>query len=385
MIGKTLYVSPDRMGGALFRQPFRTLKLQPSTCLPRNSTRRVLIGSVPVGGGAPIVVQSMTKTDTRNVSATVAQIRRLEKAGCEVIRVAVPDREAAGKLGEIRKRIRIPLIADIHFDYRLALEALEQGVAGLRLNPGNIGSRERVARVVHAARERKVPIRIGVNAGSLEKALQKKYGGPAPEALVESALAHVRLLEDLDFNLIKISLKASDPLSTVEAYQRISRVTNYPLHIGVTEAGPPFSGGIKSAVGLGVLLYQGIGDTLRVSLTADPVLEVRAAYHILRSLGLRRRGVEIISCPLCGRSQTCLLPVVRKIEAKVASWAEPLRIAVMGCPVNGPGEAREADVGIAAGKGMALLFRKGKVLRQVKEAEMVGALLEEAEALRKQT
>lgn len=385
MIGKTLYVSPDRMGGALFRQPSRTLKLQPSTCLPRNSTRRVLIGSVPVGGGAPIVVQSMTKTDTRNVSATVAQIRRLEKAGCEVIRVAVPDREAAGKLGEIRKRIRIPLIADIHFDYRLALEALEQGVAGLRLNPGNIGSRERVARVVHAARERKVPIRIGVNAGSLEKALQKKYGGPAPEALVESALAHVRLLEDLDFNLIKISLKASDPLSTVEAYQRISRVTNYPLHIGVTEAGPPFSGGIKSAVGLGVLLYQGIGDTLRVSLTADPVLEVRAAYHILRSLGLRRRGVEIISCPLCGRSQTCLLPVVRKIEAKVASWAEPLRIAVMGCPVNGPGEAREADVGIAAGKGMALLFRKGKVLRQVKEAEMVGALLEEAEALRKQT
>ena len=361
------------------------LKLQPSTCLPRNSTRRILVGPVPVGGGAPIVVQSMTKTDTRNVSATVAQIRRLEEAGCEVIRVAVPDREAAGKLGEIRKRIRIPLIADIHFDFRLALEALEQGVAGLRLNPGNIGSRERVARVVQAARERRVPIRIGVNAGSLEKAQQEKYGGAVPEALVESALAHVRLLEDLDFNLIKISLKASDPLSTVEAYQRISRVTNYPLHIGVTEAGPPFSGGIKSAVGLGILLYQGIGDTLRVSLTADPVLEVRAAYHILRSLGLRCRGVEIISCPLCGRSQTRLLPVVRKIEAKVASWPEPLRIAVMGCPVNGPGEAREADVGIAAGKGMALLFRKGKVLRKVKETEMVGALLEEAEALRKQT
>ena len=359
--------------------------MQPSTCLPRNSTRRILVGSVPVGGGAPIVVQSMTKTDTRNVSATVAQIRRLEEAGCEVIRVAVPDREAAGKLGEIRKRIRIPLIADIHFDYRLALEALEQGVAGLRLNPGNIGSRERVARVVLAARERKVPIRIGVNAGSLEKALQRKYGGPVPEALAESALAHVRLLEDLDFNLIKISLKASDPLSTIEAYQKISRVTNYPLHIGVTEAGPPFSGGIKSAVGLGILLCQGIGDTLRVSLTADPVLEVRAAYHILRSLALRRRGVEIISCPLCGRSETRLLPVVRKIEAKVARWPEPLRIAVMGCPVNGPGEAREADVGIAAGKGMALLFRKGKVLRQVRETEMVAALLEEAEALRKQT
>jgi len=326
----------------------------------------------------------MTKTDTRNVSATVAQIRRLEEAGCEVIRVAVPDREAAAKLGEIRKRIRIPLIADIHFDYRLALEALEQGVAGLRLNPGNIGSRERVARVVRAAREREVPIRIGVNSGSLEKALHKKYGGPVPEALVESALAHVRLLEDLDFNLIKISLKASDPLATVEAYQRISRVTSYPLHIGVTEAGPPFSGGMKSAVGLGILLYQGIGDTLRVSLTADPVLEVRAAYQILRSLGLRRRGVEIISCPLCGRSQTQLLPVVRKIEARVARWPEPLQIAVMGCPVNGPGEAREADVGIAAGKGVALLFRKGKVLRKVKETEMVAALLEEAEALRKQ-
>jgi (E)-4-hydroxy-3-methylbut-2-enyl-diphosphate synthase len=382
---KNSFRFPGPEGGGLFRQPSRKLKLQPSTCLPRNSTRRILVGSVPVGGGAPIVVQSMTKTDTRNVSATVAQIRRLEEAGCEVIRVAVPDREAAGKLGEIRKRIRIPLIADIHFDYRLALEALEQGVAGLRLNPGNIGSRERVARVVHAARERKVPIRIGVNAGSLEKALQKKYGGPAPEALVESAMAHVRLLEDLDFNLIKISLKASDPLSTVEAYQKISRVTDYPLHIGVTEAGPPFSGGIKSAVGLGILLYQGIGDTLRVSLTADPVLEVRAAYHILRSVGLRRRGVEIISCPLCGRSQTRLLPVVRKIEAKVALWPEPLQIAVMGCPVNGPGEAREADVGIAAGKGVALLFRKGKVLRKIKETEMVGALLEEAEALRKQT
>jgi (E)-4-hydroxy-3-methylbut-2-enyl-diphosphate synthase len=358
--------------------------LQPSTCLPRNSTRRILIGNVPVGGGAPIVVQSMTKTDTRNVSATVAQIRRLEKAGCEVVRVAVPDREAAGKLGEIHKRIGIPLIADIHFDFRLALEALEQGVAGLRLNPGNIGSRERVARVVHAARERKVPIRIGVNAGSLEKPLQKKYGGPVPAALVESALTHVRLLEDLDFDLIKISLKASDPLSTIEAYQKISRVTDYPLHIGVTEAGLPFSGGIKSAVGLGILLCRGVGDTLRVSLTGDPVLEVRAAYEILRSLGLRRRGVELISCPLCGRSQIPLLPVVRKIEAKVAHWPQPLRIAVMGCPVNGPGEAREADVGIAVGKGTALLFRKGKILRQVKEAEMVEALLEEAEALRKQ-
>ena len=330
------------------------------------------------------MVQSMTKTDTRNVAGTVAQIRRLERAGCEVVRVAVPDGEAARKLGEIRKKIAIPLIADIHFDYRLALEALDQGVAGLRLNPGNIGRRERVAQVVKAVRERKVPIRIGVNAGSLEKPLLQRYGGPFPDALVESALTHVRMLEDMDFDLIKISLKASDPLSTISAYQKISRLTDYPLHIGVTEAGPPFSGAIKSAVGLGILLYQGIGDTLRVSLTADPVFEVQAAYHLLRSLNLRRRGVEIVSCPLCGRSETDLKPVVRQVEAKVAGWPEPLQIAIMGCEVNGPGEAKEADVGIAAGKGVALLFRKGKILRKVKEAEMVSALLEEAEALRKQ-
>jgi (E)-4-hydroxy-3-methylbut-2-enyl-diphosphate synthase len=325
----------------------------------------------------------MTKTDTRDVAGTVAQIRRLEKAGCEVVRVAVPDREAALKLGEIKRRVALPLIADIHFDYRLALEALDQGVAGLRLNPGNIGRRERVAQVVKAARERKVPIRIGVNAGSLEKPLLRRYGGPFPDALVESALTNVRMLEDMDFDLIKISLKASDPLSTISAYQKISRLTDYPLHIGVTEAGPPFSGAIKSAVALGILLYQGIGDTLRVSLTADPVLEVQAAYHLLRSLNLRRRGVEIVSCPLCGRSGTNLKPVVRQVESRVANWPEPLQIAVMGCPVNGPGEAKAADVGIAAGKGVALLFRKGKVLRKVKEAEMVSALLEEAEALRK--
>jgi (E)-4-hydroxy-3-methylbut-2-enyl-diphosphate synthase len=330
------------------------------------------------------VVQSMTKTESRNVAETVAQIRRLERSGCEVIRVAVPDREAARKLGEIKKKIAIPLIADIHFDYRLALEALDQGVAGLRLNPGNIGRRERVAQVVKAAKERNVPIRIGVNAGSLEKSLLQRYGGPSPDALVESAMGHVRILEDMDFDLIKISLKASDPLSTISAYQKISGLTDYPLHIGVTEAGPPFQGSIKSSVGMGILLYQGIGDTLRVSLTADPVLEVQAAYHLLRSLNLRRRGVEIVSCPLCGRCKVNLKPIVRRVEAKVAGWPEPMQIAVMGCPVNGPGEAKEADVGVAAGKGIALLFRKGKVLRKVKEAEMVSALLEEAGALRKQ-
>ncbi len=358
-------------------------KLEPPAALPRKMTRRVHVGPVPVGGGAPVVVQTMTKTDTRDAASTIAQARALAEAGCEMVRVAVPDREAAERLGEIKGGIEIPLIADIHFDYRLAVEALEQGVDGLRLNPGNIGSRDRVARVVRGAKERGVPIRIGVNAGSLEKAILRKHGGPSPEALVESAMGHVRLLEDLDFDLIKISLKASDPLSTVVAYKMISEKTDYPLHIGVTEAGPPFSGGIKSAVGLGILLYLGIGDTLRVSLTADPVLEVQAAYHILRAMGLRRRGVEIISCPLCGRAEMDLSPVVRQVEASVSGWTEPIQVAIMGCPVNGPGEAREADVGIAGGKGTALLFRKGKVLRKVREGEMVSALLKEAEAIRK--
>lgn len=346
-------------------------------------TRRIHIGPIAIGGGSPVVVQTMTKTDTRDVASTVSQARALKEAGCEIVRVAVPDREAAEKLGEIKRGIELPLIADIHFDYRLALEALEQGVDGLRLNPGNIGSRERVARVVRSAKERGVPIRIGVNAGSLEKPILRKHGGPSPGALVESAMGHVRLLEDLNFDLIKISLKASDPLATVAAYKMISEKTDYPLHIGVTEAGPPFSGGIKSAAGLAILLYLGIGDTLRVSLTADPVLEVQAAYYILRALGLRRRGVEIISCPLCGRSQMDLSPVVRQVEASVSGWTEPIQVAIMGCPVNGPGEAREADVGIAAGKGAALLFRKGKVLRKVREGEMVSALLKEAEAIRK--
>jgi (E)-4-hydroxy-3-methylbut-2-enyl-diphosphate synthase len=343
-----------------------------------------MIGRVPIGGGAPVAVQSMTKTDTRDVSSTVAQIHLLEKSGCEIVRVAVPDREAALKLGAIKNEIHIPLVADIHFDYRLALEALVQGVDGLRLNPGNIGKKEHIARVAQAARERSVPIRIGVNAGSLEKALLDQYGAPTPEALVESALRHARLLEEHGFQLIKISLKASDPLSTVRAYQKISQLTDYPLHIGVTEAGPPLAGAIKSAVGLGILLYQGIGDTLRVSLTSDPAMEVKAAYGILRALGLRHRGIEIISCPLCGRCATDLEPVVQKVEEVLADWPEPLKVAIMGCEVNGPGEAREADLGVAVGKGTALLFRKGEVVQKVKTAaEIVAALLKEAEALRK--
>ena len=350
----------------------------------RRPTRQIFIGPVPIGGGAPIAVQSMTKTDTRDVRSTVRQIQRLERAGCEIVRVAVPDRQAASNLGAIKKRISIPLVADIHFDYHLALEAIEQGVDGLRLNPGNIGNRKNVAKVAREAKEKKIPIRIGVNSGSVEKAILRKYGGPTPEALVESAMGHLRLLEDEGFDLIKISLKAADVRSTVQAYQRIAEMTDYPLHIGVTEAGPPFSGAIKSAVGLGILLYLGIGDTLRVSLTGDPVGEVKAAYGILRALHLRQRGVEIISCPLCGRSHMDLTPVVRQVERRLASWPEPLQVAIMGCEVNGPGEAREADLGIAAGRKMGLLFRKGKVIRKVHESEMVEALIQEAQALRKE-
>ena len=359
--------------------------MQPSPIGRRKKTRKIYIGRVPVGGGAPVAVQSMTKTDTRNLSATVDQIHRLQDAGCEIIRVAVPDREAGENLGAIKKAITIPLVADIHFDHRLALLALEQGVDGLRLNPGNIGSRERIAQVVKKAKERSVPIRVGVNAGSLEKKVLKKYGAPTADALVESALNHVRLLEDENFDQIKISIKASDPLSTVSAYQKISKETDYPLHIGVTEAGPPFSGAIKSAVALGILLHQGIGDTIRVSLTGEPVLEVMAAYHLLRSLHLRERGVEIVSCPLCGRSETNLEPIVREVEERVASWPEPLHIAIMGCCVNGPGEAREADVGIAAGKDGGILFRKGKVIRKVKETDLVETLIAEAQKLRIKT
>jgi (E)-4-hydroxy-3-methylbut-2-enyl-diphosphate synthase len=355
--------------------------VQITDSIRRKKTRQVSIGPVRIGGGAPVAVQSMTKTDTRDVESTVAQILQLEKAGCEIVRLAVPDLEAAKKLAEIKEKVHIPLVADIHYDYRIALEALQRGVDGLRLNPGNIGSAEGVGRVAQAAGERKVPIRIGVNAGSLEKSLFKKYGGPSPEALVESALNHVRLLEDRGFYLIKISLKASDPLSTVLAYRKISQLTDYPLHIGVTEAGPLFSGGIKSAVALGVLLYNGIGDTLRVSLTADPVWEVRAAFHILRSLGLRRRGVDIISCPLCGRSETDLTPVVREAEERLTDWPASIQVAIMGCGVNGPGEAREADLGIAAGKGVALLFRKGRIIRKIRPEEMISALMAEVQTL----
>jgi (E)-4-hydroxy-3-methylbut-2-enyl-diphosphate synthase len=343
--------------------------------IDRKKTRKIYVGTVAVGGDSPITVQSMTKTDTRNVQATAEQIRHLESLGCEIIRLAVPDMDAARALGAIKKEVAIPLIADIHFDWRLALEALAQGVDGLRLNPGNIGATWKVKEVVLAASERSVPIRIGVNAGSLDKELLEKHGHPTPGALVESAEAHIRILEDLNFENIKVSLKASNVTKTVEAYRLFSEKYDYPLHVGISEAGPPFSGIIKSSVGIGILLASGIGDTVRVSLTSESDEEIRVAYEILKSLGLRRRGPEIISCPTCGRCCIDLKPLAQKVEDAIKDMKEPISVAVMGCVVNGPGEAREADFGIAGGKGMGLVFKKGEVVRQVREEELLEALM----------
>ncbi len=336
--------------------------------------RRIEIGGVAIGGGAPVVVQSMTNTDTRDAAATIAQIRRLQRVGCELVRVAVPDREAAAQLARIRAAIGIPLIADIHFDYRLALAAVAAGVDGLRLNPGNIGSAARVREVVAACRERRVPIRIGVNGGSLSKEIRARYG-EGPEALVASALAHIRLLEREDFELIKVSLKSSDVPATLAAYRALAARVDYPLHIGITEAGTRLRGAVKSAVGIALLLAEGLGDTLRVSLTAPPEDEVLVAWEILRSLGLRQRGVELISCPTCGRTEIDLIPMAAAVEKALAHIERPLKVAVMGCVVNGPGEARQADFGIAGGRGVGLLFRRGEVLAKLPEAELVPALV----------
>jgi (E)-4-hydroxy-3-methylbut-2-enyl-diphosphate synthase len=341
----------------------------------RKRTRRLHVGPVPVGGGSPVAVQSMTKTDTRDPKATARQIRTLEREGCEIVRCAVPDLDAAKSLGRIKQSVNIPIIADIHFDWRLALEALKQGVDGLRINPGNIGAKWKVKEVVSALKERKAPVRIGVNAGSLEKDLLKKYKHPVPEALVESALRHVRILEDMNYRNLKVSLKASGVMSTVEAYRLFSKKRRYPLHIGISEAGPEFSGTIKSAVGLGILLADGIGDTVRVSLTANPVKEVRVAYEILRSLGIRQRGVDLVSCPTCGRCGVDLRNIAADVERRLRGHTEPLKVAVMGCVVNGPGEAREADVGIAAGKGTGLVFKKGKIVAREREDHLVDALM----------
>lgn len=344
-------------------------------------TRQIHVGPVPVGGGAPCAVQSMCSTDTRDVVATLAQIDSLAAAGCEIVRCAVPDMEAATSLGQIKSRSPIPVIADIHFDYKLALKVLEGGIDGLRLNPGNIGERWKVDEVVRAAAERQVPIRIGVNAGSLEKELLERYGHPTAEAMVESALGHIRILEDLGYREIKISLKASDVMKTVTAYRLLSSKVDYPLHIGITEAGTLFSGTIKSSVGLGILLADGIGDTLRVSLTGDVRDEVRVGYEILKSLGLRQRGVNFVSCPTCGRCQINLVEVAETVERRLQGIDKRITVAVMGCAVNGPGEAREADVGIAGGKGEGLLFRNGEVIRKVPEDQLAEALLEEINKL----
>ena len=345
--------------------------------LPRRKTRRISIGGIPIGGGAPISVQSMTKTDTRDIRATVAEIRRLEKAGCEIVRLAVPDREAANAIRVIRKKIRLPLVADIHFDHRLALACLDLGVDGLRLNPGNIGSREKVREVVAAAKERAIPIRIGVNSGSLERDIEKKHGGATAAAMVESALRHIRILEDLDFRLIKVSLKASDVLRTLEAYRLLARSVDYPFHAGITEAGTLLPGAVKSAVGLGLLLEEGLADTIRVSLTAPPEEEVRVAYQILGSLGLRRRGPNIISCPTCGRCEVDLQKITAEIERGLSGLPESPTVAVMGCMVNGPGEAKEADIGVACGRGSGVIFKGGKLVRRVPEKRIREALLEE--------
>jgi (E)-4-hydroxy-3-methylbut-2-enyl-diphosphate synthase len=323
----------------------------------------------------------MTKTDTRDFRRTIHQIRRLKEAGCEIVRVAVVDEEAARAIAEIKKRIKIPLIADIHFHYRLALKAMESGADGIRLNPGNIGGRDRLKTIVISAKDRSIPIRIGVNAGSLEKDLLKRFGGATAEAMVSSALRTIESMEDLGFQQIKVSLKASDVLRTVEAYRLFSKTTDYPLHLGITEAGRGSGAIVKSSLGIGILLSEGIGDTLRVSLTGDPVQEVRVGYDILRSLKIRERGVEIISCPTCGRCEINLTPLVEKVEKATQRIDTPLTIAIMGCVVNGPGEAKEADVGIAGGKGMGLLFRKGRVVKKVREKDFARVLLKEVDEM----
>lgn len=349
--------------------------------LKRRPTRPVQVDDITIGGDAPITVQSMTNTPTQDIKATLDQINRLNDAGCELVRVAVPDRQAALALREIVNASPLPVVADIHFDYRLALLALEAGVAKLRLNPGNIGGPDRVRTVVREAQARGVPIRIGVNAGSLAPEILSRYDGPTPEAMVESARQQMELLESMGFESIIISLKASNVLTMVAAYRKMAAVCNYPLHLGVTEAGSLLTGSIRSAMGLGILLTEGIGDTLRVSLTGDPVQEVRVGFEILKSLWLRQRGPTIVSCPTCGRCGINLERLVGEVETMVADISQPLHIAVMGCAVNGPGEARQADIGIAGGKGEGLIFRKGKIIRKVAEAGLLNAFQEELNTL----
>lgn len=349
--------------------------------ITRRKTRQIHVGSVAIGGDAPISVQSMTTTDTSQIDKTVAQIHALEQAGCEIVRVAVPDTPSAEALPAIRRQTTLPLVADIHFDYKLALKALEAGVDCLRINPGNIGDRDKVERVVKMAKERRTPMRIGVNAGSLERELLEKYGYPTADAMVESALSHIRILEDLDFDDIKVSLKASNVGLAAAAYRAFSRVSDYPLHLGITEAGTAFSGGIKSAVGLGILLAEGIGDTIRVSLAADPVEEVKTGFEILKALELRRRGVNVVACPTCGRLEIDVIRMANEVERRLAHVKEPLTVSILGCVVNGIGEGKEADIGVAGGRGVGLLFKHGEIVRKVPEAELLDVLLDEIDAM----
>lgn len=346
---------------------------------PRRRTRTVMIGNVPIGSDHPVVIQSMCNTDTRDPDATLAQIEALAEAGCEVARLAVPDEAAAKVLPVIVSRSPLPLVADIHFSSRLALMAVDAGMHALRINPGNIGGEKRVDAVVKAAKAAKIPIRIGVNSGSVEKKLLRKFGGPTPEAMVESALGHVRLLEERDFYDIKISLKSSSVPATVAAYRLAAKRCDYPLHVGVTEAGTPLRGAVKSSVGIGLLLAGGVGDTIRVSLTGDPVLEIGVAWEMLRSLGLRQRGPEIVSCPTCGRTEIDLIGLAEEVERYLRPVTETFTVAVMGCPVNGPGEAREADIGVAGGKDFGVIFKKGEIVRRVEGEDLTRAFMQELE------
>ena len=353
--------------------------------ISRENTRVVSIGGVKIGGGNPIRIQSMCNTKTQDVAGTVAQILALEKAGCEIIRVAVPDEEAARAIREIKKQIHIPLVADIHFDYRLAIASMENGADKIRINPGNIGSEDRVRAVVKEAKDRQIPIRVGVNSGSLEKPLLEKYGGVTAEGIVESALDKVHMIEDLGYDNLVISIKSSNVMMCARAHELIAEKTDHPLHVGITEAGTLISGNIKSSVGLALILSKGIGDTIRVSLTGDPLEEVKSAKLILKALGLRQGGVEVVSCPTCGRTQIDLIGLANKVETLVSGYDDlNIKVAVMGCVVNGPGEAREADLGVAGGKGTGLLFRHGEIIRQMPEAELLPALEEELEKLRAQ-
>lgn len=349
--------------------------------MERRKTRKLKVGNVYVGGDAKITIQSMTNTDTRDVEATIAQIRELNIAGCDIIRCAVPDMKAAEALKEICIQSPIPVVADIHFDYKLALKVIENGVSALRINPGNIGNEEKVKAVAEAAKAKNIPIRIGVNSGSLEKDILQRDGKPTAKGLVESALRHVKILEDLEFYDIAISIKSSDVVMMIEAYRLMSKSCDYPLHLGVTESGTPFRGTIKSSIGLGTLLAEGIGDTVRVSLTSDPIEEVRVAKEILKALKLKETGLEFVSCPTCGRTQIKLIEIAKEVEKRLENINKNIKVAVMGCAVNGPGEAREADIGIAGGNGEGLIFKKGKIVRKVKEEDLIEELMKEIENL----